>query len=579
MSDFGREPVQIIEIDQTFCGLEYGVGDCEAAIGVTGNRKCYNTFSTCQDRLNFLKEFLTLRFVTKGSNIPKEWNAIPSLVNVSTTPTVLNIGGRSGNSGPLGTRAALTATFQDHPDGDIFTDPYLNDRDFDPIERSTFWAKWLARNKFYKNRAIRLYEGYIGQSLAEMQVKHYVIETIEGPSNGSVTIKAYDVLRLADDDKAQAPSQSTGVLTASLNDSATSFKVAGAVLADYPAPGTVRINDELISYSAVALDGDDVEFTVTSRGTDGTEADSHDEGDSVQLCLRYTDQDVWLVIQDLLENYAGVNPDFIPIADWTEEGETWLESFEVTTLITEPTGVLTLLNEISEQCLVYIWWDERRQEIRLRSVRAPTEQPVLLNDTANILEGSFAKREDPNDLRTQIWFYYQPRNATEIGRDQDFRNAIIRRDADAESENEHDESRIKKIYSRWLRTGAQVTVTLTRLLDQFRDPSVYSKFSMDAKDRGVWTGDIVDIDTRDFVNDTGAREPKRYIIISADEVESGHRVNYEALEYEFITGNGAFWMAEDAPDYSAASDSEKEAGAWWSDEDGLIDGDEGYVWQ
>ena len=42
-----------IEFDLPYCALNYGEGLCEAALGVTGDKKCFNTLATCQDRLHF----------------------------------------------------------------------------------------------------------------------------------------------------------------------------------------------------------------------------------------------------------------------------------------------------------------------------------------------------------------------------------------------------------------------------------------------------------------------------------------------------------------------------------------------
>ncbi|MFO7477754.1 MAG: hypothetical protein R6X03_05330 [Methyloceanibacter sp.] len=42
-----------VEVDLDYCGLTYGQAPCLAALGVTGDRKCFNTVKTCQDRENF----------------------------------------------------------------------------------------------------------------------------------------------------------------------------------------------------------------------------------------------------------------------------------------------------------------------------------------------------------------------------------------------------------------------------------------------------------------------------------------------------------------------------------------------
>lgn len=44
----GRRPFTYAEADLSFCDKEYGVGFCNAALGVTGSDRCYKTRATCQ---------------------------------------------------------------------------------------------------------------------------------------------------------------------------------------------------------------------------------------------------------------------------------------------------------------------------------------------------------------------------------------------------------------------------------------------------------------------------------------------------------------------------------------------------
>ena len=60
----GREPVQIVEIVQPYCNNTHGTAPCTAA--ETGDRKCFNTRSTCNDPANFDKGSLRL-FFSKGN--------------------------------------------------------------------------------------------------------------------------------------------------------------------------------------------------------------------------------------------------------------------------------------------------------------------------------------------------------------------------------------------------------------------------------------------------------------------------------------------------------------------------------
>ena len=135
-----REVVQIVEIKQPFCSLFHGTSPCTAT--ETGDDKCFNTRSTCNDTDNFDLSSFSLYF-SKG-NIgnrkgpayltdvdgafitdvdgafiitESDWPTytIPSLVSVSTVPARINIAGADDDAKPIGMRASCNIVFQDHP--------------------------------------------------------------------------------------------------------------------------------------------------------------------------------------------------------------------------------------------------------------------------------------------------------------------------------------------------------------------------------------------------------------------------------------------------------------------------------
>jgi hypothetical protein len=578
----GRELRTIVEIEQDFCQLAYGVAPCAAALGVTGDRKCFNTRATCQDPDHYTPGKLTVRFCKPSQTLPSV-PAIPLVVDVTTAPTEINPGGAGSDSGPLGKRARVTVTFQDAPHSDIGVDPYVAERGYRPMERGTFWSKWLARNPYYNNRVIRIREGYVGQGLEDMTTRTYLIDKIDGPdTKGRVKITARDILALADNNKAQAPAASTGELIADIDDSSTApIRITGAVAADYPAPGTVRINDELITYTTTTtVDETEIQLSGITRHTDGTDASSQSEGDRVQICLRYESVRVDALAREWLVDYGGVPAEFIPWADWQAEADTWLAQFDLTGLITEPTGVQDLLAEITEQCLFYVWWDERAQLIRLAAIKPPQSEVALLTGDANILADSAELSQDPSGRWSQVWVYWGQRDPTEkLDKESNYRHIRVRADEEAESADQYGEQRIKKVFSRWLHSEAQAINVTTRLLNRYRDNPQYMTLDLDAKDREHWTGDVVDVEHRTVVDDTGLPVRVRWQIVSAEEKEPGHSITYKLFAYEFkISGRPGYWMPIDAPDYASATDEEKAAGAWWSDENGFIGEDKGFSW-
>ena len=569
------EPVTLVELDRDVCSLTFGVSPCPA----TGP-KCYNTWKTCSAREAFAVTTQTLRFAKPRADLPLSWDAIPSLVSTTTAPTELNVGDVDSSSGPLGKRAQATIVFQDHPTSDIQLDPYVADRTIPPWGYGSFWSKLKARWPYAKGRAIRILDGEIADAPAAMRSRTYLVDSIDGPdSNGKVTIKAVDPLRLLDDKTAQAPAQSRGELAADITAVQTTLTVTGAILADYPATGTLRIDSELMTYTGRTESGGILTFTGLVRGTDGSKASTHNIEDRVQTCLRYVDQNAVDVAASLIQTFAPSAYPFIDTTQWASEKASWLDGFIVSSVISEPTGLNTMLAELCRDAQFLIWWDERAQKIKLRAVRPPAELPVAWGEDAHILADSQSLQYKTDERISQVWYYYRPRDwSKKLDEATNYAKVRIRIDPTSESEREYGEAAVKKIYSRWVRTDAIVTAITARILTRYRDVPYYLTVSLDYKDSAAWTGDVVDVTSRLITNTEGIAIATRYQIISAQESSSNSVVKYLLQNYNFAAKYG-FWMAADAPTYAAATEEQRMLGGWWADDDGLISGDAGYEWQ
>lgn len=559
------------------------VTGCLAVLGLTGEQKCFRTRATCQSPQSYDRGTLSLTFTKRREDVGVDGlYVIPSLRSISTVPTRINPGASSSDAGALGERASVDVTFVDHPHSDVRVDPYRNERNYIATDRGTFWSKWLARNPYHNNRRLRIYEGYRGQTLAEMQQRTYIIDSISGPdANGRVKLRAKDILKLADDDTAQAPKPSQGELNTDITADQGTVEITNYLTeTDYPpGGGTVRVGDEVMTYTAATYASDICTLTGVTRGADGTEAEEHDAEDRVQLCLRYTAQRVDAIAYDLLTKFGNVPAQYINLSAWQAEADVWLNQYTLTALITEPTGVTKLVGELAQQCIFNIWWDEREQLIPLEAVKPPSGEVVRFDDERAILAGSARLQSKPKERISQVWLYYGIRNPTKgIDEESNFRQLRIRADTSAESAQQYGEQRIRKIYSRWLRTDAQVLNATTRLLSRFRNNPRYLTLDVDAKDRSTWTGDVVDVTTRGIVDIYGEPRAGRWQVISAEEVESGHRMRYtlETYEYGIGTRYGVF-MIDSAPLYGNATEAERAGGCWFAGPENTVgDNDEPY---
>lgn len=552
----GRQPVVILEIDLDYCTRTYGTAPCTASVGVTGSAKCYNTRRTCQDAANYVAAVKTYRF----SSIilpPGAPLAIPSLVSHSNAPTVID------PAKSFGQRASVNVTLQDAPAGDFGIDKYVRDRPYDSATTGTFWGKLVRRNPYYNGRPMRLRVGYLDDAgafdWANFQTYSYVIESIEGPdSKGKVRIVGKDILKLADDDRALVPRVASGKLLAAISAGATSATITpDDALADYPATGefTVRIGDECMRVQRAGA-----VLTLNERGTDNTLADDHDEGDAVQLCVRFTDAAVKDVVYSLLTEYASIPASYIDFATWETEADTWLGSYKLNALLSDPMGVRELLTELTQQALFYIWWNERTQKIDFKAIRPAIETEITdITDDYHALSGSLKLTEKPDDRITQVWVHFGLRSPTDYGEKiENYLQLAIAADGNAEGDDQYGDQRIRRIYSRWF--AADVSAVNAALLGQrlvyrYRNNPRRLSMKLDAKDVGIWTGDVVRVTSKVIQDDTGAALPTTFQVISINETKPGHEFQVELLD-TFFNGRYAFITPNDMPVYAVATEEQ-----------------------
>ena len=602
--DSNRRPVKVLELRQPRCALRFGIAPCTAST-INGAR-CYNTRTTCLDPENYdpTGAFITWRFVTPDAFVPDLYerdgesiktNAIPCLVSAKTQPTRINIAAARDGESPFGIRSTIDVTMQDIAWDDHVGDFYRDLRS-NP-NQGTFWAKWKARNSFVSQMVLRLYEGYEGQTLEQMQVRLFILEKVDGPdAGGSVRLRGVDPLQLSDRRRALFPRPTPIILSGAINSTTTAINVFAdeddltAAFGNTGSEKYVRIGDEIIRYTGQTLvDPTSSEYALTGvqRAALGTHAEDHENSESVQRVGRYENDPFWRVAYDLLTEHTRVtqctgcpsSAGFIDLAQWDEEGDRFLSIFRATGTVIEPTPVSDLLGELSQQGMFSLWWDERRQKIPILAVRPPQEFPKTLTDRDNLLDGS-KLREDPNARFTRVLVYYGLRSPTrrmdDVG---NYSRARLRGDVEVELPELGGEVRNNIIFARWIREDALASQLVSRLLARYRQTPRYLTVTVDAKDRAISVGDVVEVSTRTITDSEGNVVPVLWQVISADEIKPGDQMVYDLQTFSFV-GRFGVYMAEGSPNYDEVDEDAQAAGSWYAGDDGLMgDGSPGYQYQ
>jgi hypothetical protein len=406
------------------------------------------------------------RFVQPSASLPSDIDAIQSISEISIMPAVISLGEN------LGQRATVRIAFTDHRH--VF--------DGEPFGQGTFWGKWRGRyGTQLRGKPLRVIRGLVGQSLAQMEVWHFIIEATNGPTpQGEYTITGTDALKLADSDRAIAPRPNNGFLVGDIlaEDTEATLGPLGIGDFEYPAEGLANIGGKEVC--AFTREGDILTLT-RSELIPGfsyeTEVVEHKAGSRVQVCLPIIAQDPADIIALLLESYAAFPTEYIPLVSWQTETSSFLQQV-YTTLICEPTGVNKLISELIEQSALAVWWSARQRLLRLQVLRAISTLAETFTEST-WLQGTLRTQEQPNTRLSEVLTYFALRNPLKpVDQPDNYLSALVTPDLDAEIA--YGGVANKTIYSRWIPFGGRLVASRlnTIKLSRFRDPPRRFNFSL-----------------------------------------------------------------------------------------------------
>jgi hypothetical protein len=583
-----RVPVTVVELFLDTCANTFSIPPCTAS-GPAGT-ECYNTFLTCQDTPNYNNISKTYRFYQPVGNWPIGQTGYPCIKGQPTfTPCQID------PKGSLGKRGVVSFKCEDFADDDLFTDEYQSTRSYNPEKQGTFFRKLKARSPYYKGRLMKVRQGYINDTFSfnDFEDRLYVIESIDIDQKGIVTITGKDLLKLADDKKSVAPVASSGTLSAAMTaaqttavlqtgegtnydtDPYTGSAISGSIL------GYALIGDELVSFTGVSTDT----LTGLTRGIQGTIASTHSIDDAVQLCLHFEEVNVVDIIHYLLKTGAGIDETYLPYDagldtptgtndEWDIQKASWLSSNVLTHTVIEPTGITKLVERIDKQNLIYMWFHERDQEVKLRAI-APTfrnELPPTLTEESHLIADSIKTKDMDKNRISQIWVYYDQVDVTgDIEEASNYRKLKITVDTDSENVNAYSEKAIKVIYANWLGDANEgLILTLAgRLLSRYADRPENITFKIDAKDADFWTGELALLDTFNFQDTDGSNKLKKVQMMKVKDDHDKQIIEIEAESWDYSDNRYAFITPNSMGNYTAETALNQQAYGFICQNDGL----------
>lgn len=591
------EPLRIVELTQPRCSNRFGIAPCTASLA--RGPRCFNCFGSCLDLAAYNTEgAISWRFSAPVDAQPRLYeeagdvvktNPFPTLKSVSVRSAKINIAAVRDGEKPLGVAGGCTVSVQDHAFDDAVGDWYRAERG---ATKGNFWPKWNARNPFYGNMRITIYDGYAGQTLSEMVPRSYLLESVDGPdADGTVKLTGINPLRLTSGKKAKFPRETTIEVYADITATTTAVTVVAGDLADLTdsfgnaALSYVIIGSEILSYTGVTATDTDGRYALTGvvRGVLGTEAESHDAEDAVQRVGRYDRADGWEIAADLIRNQSPIPAEFVDADQWAEESAAYLQGYRFERTVTTPTAVDTLLGELMRDGMFFLWWDEQSQTIPLKAVRPELAQ-IAVTDEADIVAGTASITLSPDDRISRAFVYYGVIDPTKSDEGTNYRYLRGLIDADAENEAGGADVATKAIYSRWITGNEQALEMLGRLVARFSTIPRYLTLTLvegAAKGADVRIGGVLDVTTRLITDTEGNPVTLRWQVIAAQQGAPGETLQLTLQEAIYQDGRYLGWMAGDAADYDGATAPDLSTTlGWLAGEDGMMpNGDPAYAWQ
>ena len=534
---------------------------------------CYETYKTCQDKANFLKDTKIYRFCSSGSIVSGAAAVFPYVASMRNVPTVVD-----PDKG-LARRALVTVQLTDGPESDREQDDYIANRA--AVAGGTFLGRLIGRNHNMVGRTARIKRQYVTPGAAAALsgawvTEQYIIAAVAGPDrSGAITVSLEDPLKLAD--RTQVPAPDDGELLSSITSSALSLTLKSGQGADYASSGYLRIDNEIIQYTSKTTDT--LSWTDTSyRGKLGTTAVAHNADARVQTCRVWSAAGFRTVIEEILNESSIVDAN-IDLTGLQSEQDTWLGTLSITACISEPEKASQLLMELCRLAYGVLWWNPVTQKVTFKAIRPllPGATPPLLTDAGGLIEDTVDVSRQEAERITRAGIYYAPVDVTQKKDEpSNYRRGYIYVDADAEGTNEYNDVREDVFYTRWLDTTGEQSAAeyATHRIFARRNAPIHVKCRIDPKDDDVTIAGQVEIETRGIHDVDGEVLRSRFLVLRRQ--DNGRDVEIELLQV--YLDRRWFWIAPDAnPDYTSASETERIFG-YLSDAGGLLpDGLEGHL--
>ena len=564
-----RTPCGLLILTLDTCANTFGVAPC-----VASGEACYNTWCTCRDQANYSRTTRDYEYTSFDAAPLPLVGPRPYLKSAKAYAAEIKVDGKGGSKGTLTGR--YTFDLLDEPDNDVGLDPYLSSRS--AMITASYWRRLLARNPNYLLRPARYYEGFVGLPRPAWQQRWLGdIEEIT-LGNGVVSLKTVDQLKRLDN--INIPAKISVTLVGDVT--AVQDTLVLSTLTGLAAAGTVRIEDELITYTGTIP----AQNTLTgcSRGVANTTAASHRGGDKIALALRLAGNPFDL-LQTLLIDYAGIAPTDINGAAFTYWKSYPEPEPTFATWLVESTKLAEIFWELVDLLDAQVWLDEEQKITCARTLpNLPGRGYTPISDAANIVKGSLKVDLNAESRQSQIVVNWDKNALGATDKEASYNRVTVAIDGPSTGANGNGLV-VRTLPHRWIDLASLQEEIATGYIDslayrrlwRWADPHALIDFELELKDGAIRSGDYVRLSTSALVDTAGAALAN--VVAQVVKRAQGKGKNLALKVWRTPHKRVAIIAPDGTPDYAAASEAQQEYGFIASDDGRMDDLNFGYhIW-
>ena len=565
IAEYGKTIVWLMELERQRCQNTIRIAPCTANPDV--GLECFNCFSTCQDKPNFLEEFVFDDFCSLNQDPFAGVTMRPYIVGVSYNSTEIK--------DRVTTTARITVTMGDPRDNDVGLDDYIDTRSYTAEQRSTFWRKYFERYRNYKGRTVKLFQGVLGIVRGQYKERFTgIIDDVKFLNNGDVQITVLD--SLVDLKDIDVPPKTNISLVSTLTDSSVEATLS-TTEGLYAAPAAIAMGgQEYISYTAI--DAPTNRITGLTRGFRGTTAIAHDPGAKVEPVLHKGPGNPFDIMKSLLLDDAGwpagrVNSAAIDAARDFPGNDITVEYFSH-----KSQGLDKVLYPLVDllDCSIFMAEDLSATVVR-RIPNVPGRAYYSLSTEGNFQAGSDSVDLNPSSQYTSILINWDMEPFGDPSKEESFQRSQFIQDADAIAEYGYDLT--YTINSAWIYNGylqeellkeGIYTLERRRVLRTKNAQRIIS-VDIDIQDSAIKTGGFARLTTNIWPNADGSDLFEVAHQVIARKPKDTGRIGIRVIELP--KENICVFAAGDTPDYPDANVQERQDNGFFVGEDGTIHGD------